>query len=86
MYPTVVEERSTTSNLVLRLNDDITLNLEKSEVLAESLIFVTATREGHEIETVSKETVTVSCMFMKALGDAEKLLLVIENEYAENKC
>ncbi|XP_075531380.1 venom metalloproteinase antarease-like TtrivMP_A isoform X2 [Dermacentor variabilis] len=57
VYPTAVEERSTTSNLVLRLNEDITLNLEKSEVLAESLIFVTATREGHEIETVNTSSI-----------------------------
>ncbi|XP_049515869.1 venom metalloproteinase antarease-like TtrivMP_A [Dermacentor silvarum] len=57
VYPKIAEERSTTSNLVVRLNEDITLNLQKSEVLAENLLFVTATQDGHEIETVNTTSI-----------------------------
>uniref|UniRef100_A0A224YEF8 Reprolysin n=1 Tax=Rhipicephalus zambeziensis TaxID=60191 RepID=A0A224YEF8_9ACAR len=57
VYPAIVEERSAASNLVLRINEDITLNLEKSDVLAEHLLFVTATRERHEVETVDTSSI-----------------------------
>uniref|UniRef100_A0A131YNE5 Reprolysin n=1 Tax=Rhipicephalus appendiculatus TaxID=34631 RepID=A0A131YNE5_RHIAP len=57
VYPAIVEERSTARNLVLRINEDITLNLEKSDVLAENLLFVTATRESHEVETVDTSSI-----------------------------
>lgn len=57
VYPVIVEGRSTASKLVLRINDDITLNLEKSEVLSEILLLVTATREGHEVETVNTSSI-----------------------------
>ncbi|XP_037524134.1 venom metalloproteinase antarease-like TtrivMP_A isoform X2 [Rhipicephalus sanguineus] len=57
VYPAIVEPRSTASNLVLRINEDITLNLEKSDVLAEHLLFVTATRERHEVETVDTSSI-----------------------------
>uniref|UniRef100_L7LTS6 Putative tick salivary metalloprotease n=1 Tax=Rhipicephalus pulchellus TaxID=72859 RepID=L7LTS6_RHIPC len=52
VYPRILEERSTFGNLVLQLNDQITLNLEKSTVLADNLIFVTSTKELHEVEKV----------------------------------
>uniref|UniRef100_A0A131YNC7 Reprolysin n=1 Tax=Rhipicephalus appendiculatus TaxID=34631 RepID=A0A131YNC7_RHIAP len=57
VYPAIVEERSTARNLVLRINEDITLNLEKSDVLAEHLLFVTATRDRHEVETVDTSSI-----------------------------
>uniref|UniRef100_L7LRW7 Putative tick salivary metalloprotease n=1 Tax=Rhipicephalus pulchellus TaxID=72859 RepID=L7LRW7_RHIPC len=57
VYPAIVEGRSTASNLVLRINEDITLNLEKSDVLAEHLLFVTATRERHEVETIDTSSI-----------------------------
>uniref|UniRef100_G3MNG4 Peptidase M12B domain-containing protein n=1 Tax=Amblyomma maculatum TaxID=34609 RepID=G3MNG4_AMBMU len=52
IYPSIVEERTTTTNLVLRLSDDITLNLEKSAVLADRLLFATATVNGHRLKTI----------------------------------
>uniref|UniRef100_A0A131YZW8 Reprolysin n=1 Tax=Rhipicephalus appendiculatus TaxID=34631 RepID=A0A131YZW8_RHIAP len=57
VYPLILEARSTASKPVLRINDKITLNLEKSEVLAEQLHFVTATTEGHEIEMVNTSSI-----------------------------
>uniref|UniRef100_A0A224YP99 Reprolysin n=1 Tax=Rhipicephalus zambeziensis TaxID=60191 RepID=A0A224YP99_9ACAR len=57
VYPIILETRSTASKLVLRINDKITLNLEKSEVLAEELHFVTATTERHEVETVNTSSI-----------------------------
>ncbi|KAL1425197.1 hypothetical protein MTO96_019352 [Rhipicephalus appendiculatus] len=52
IYPRILEERKTAGNLVLQLNDKITLNLQKSTVLADNLIFVTSTKDLHEVETV----------------------------------
>uniref|UniRef100_A0A6G5A8X8 Putative secreted metalloprotease n=1 Tax=Rhipicephalus microplus TaxID=6941 RepID=A0A6G5A8X8_RHIMP len=57
VYPTIIEERSTAGNLALRINDAITLNLERSDVLAEHLLFVTATRDRHETETVDTSSI-----------------------------
>ncbi|KAL1487192.1 hypothetical protein MTO96_046621, partial [Rhipicephalus appendiculatus] len=52
VYPRILEERNTAGNLVLRLTDKITLNLEKSTVMADNLIFVTSTKTQQEVETV----------------------------------
>ncbi|XP_075727062.1 venom metalloproteinase antarease-like TtrivMP_A isoform X2 [Rhipicephalus microplus] len=57
VYPIILEARSTSSKLVLRINDKITLNLERSEVLADELHFVTVTTEEHEIETINTASV-----------------------------
>lgn len=57
MYPVLLEERSTGTNLVLRINDEITLNLEESDVLAENLLFVTATVLRHDVETVNTSSI-----------------------------
>ncbi|KAL1425204.1 hypothetical protein MTO96_019357 [Rhipicephalus appendiculatus] len=39
-------------NLVLKITEDITLNLERSSVLADELLFVTSGKEEHHVEKV----------------------------------
>ncbi|XP_049274725.1 venom metalloproteinase antarease-like TtrivMP_A [Rhipicephalus sanguineus] len=51
-YPRILEERMTGAPLVLKITDDITLNLERSFVLADELLFVTSGREEHHVERV----------------------------------
>lgn len=53
VFPTILQERMTASNLVLRLNDDITLNLQRSSVLAEKLLVVTTTERGYNLDKVN---------------------------------
>lgn len=57
MYPTIVQERTTSENLVLRLTDEITLNLEKSSVLAESLLVVSSSQDGVQVDNVDTSTI-----------------------------
>ncbi|XP_037581149.1 venom metalloproteinase antarease-like TtrivMP_A isoform X1 [Dermacentor silvarum] len=52
VYPSIVEERMATKNLVVRLNDEFILNLEKSSVLADNLLFVTRSSTGHSYKTM----------------------------------
>uniref|UniRef100_L7LQM2 Putative tick salivary metalloprotease n=1 Tax=Rhipicephalus pulchellus TaxID=72859 RepID=L7LQM2_RHIPC len=52
VYPSILDERNAAGNLILQLNDKITLNLEKSNVMADNLIFVTSTKDLHDVETV----------------------------------
>lgn len=52
VYPTILQERSTETNLVLRLNDKFTLNLERSSVLADKLLFVTTSDEVNHLEEI----------------------------------
>ncbi|KAL1416541.1 hypothetical protein MTO96_027845 [Rhipicephalus appendiculatus] len=52
IYPRILQERSTTGKLVLMLNKMITLNLEKSTVLVDNLLFVTSTKEQQMVEMV----------------------------------
>ncbi|XP_075531384.1 venom metalloproteinase BumaMPs1-like isoform X2 [Dermacentor variabilis] len=47
VYPNIVEERTATKTLVLRLSDELILNLERSFVLADNLLFVTRSSNGH---------------------------------------
>nr|XP_037272088.1 A disintegrin and metalloproteinase with thrombospondin motifs 16-like [Rhipicephalus microplus] len=51
-YPSVLEERMTGTTMVLRITDDITLNLERSSVLADELLFVTSDKDEHRVEKV----------------------------------
>ncbi|XP_050048572.1 venom metalloproteinase antarease TserMP_A-like [Dermacentor andersoni] len=53
VYPTLLQERMTAPSLVLRLNDDITLNLQRSSVLAEKLLVVTTTEQEYKLDTVN---------------------------------
>uniref|UniRef100_A0A023FQH1 Putative tick metalloprotease 45 n=1 Tax=Amblyomma cajennense TaxID=34607 RepID=A0A023FQH1_AMBCJ len=57
VYPSIVEERTTDTNLVLRVSDDITLNLEKSSVLAERLLFATDAASGYHLETIDTTSI-----------------------------
>uniref|UniRef100_A0A6M2D5T7 Putative metalloproteinase n=1 Tax=Rhipicephalus microplus TaxID=6941 RepID=A0A6M2D5T7_RHIMP len=52
VYPRILYERSTSGNLVLKLNEKITLNLEKSTVLADNLLFVTTNKDLDEVEMI----------------------------------
>ncbi|KAL1475541.1 hypothetical protein MTO96_037214, partial [Rhipicephalus appendiculatus] len=60
VYPRILQERSTARNLVLKLSEKITLNLEKSTVLADDLLFVTSTKDLHEVETVDTSNIQQS--------------------------
>ncbi|KAL1425200.1 hypothetical protein MTO96_019355 [Rhipicephalus appendiculatus] len=57
VYPTILQERSTETNLVLRLNDKFTLNLERSSVLADKLLFVTTSDEVSHLEEVDTSAI-----------------------------
>nr|ABD66751.1 metalloproteinase [Rhipicephalus haemaphysaloides] len=50
IYPHILDERSTSRNLVLKLSEKITLNLERSTVLADNLLFVTSSKDLHKVE------------------------------------
>lgn len=52
VYPRILQERSTARNLLLKLSEKITLNLEKSTVLVDDLLFVTTSKDLHEVEMV----------------------------------
>ncbi|KAL1425202.1 hypothetical protein MTO96_019356 [Rhipicephalus appendiculatus] len=51
-YPSILEERMAGATLVLKVTEDITLNLERSSVLADELLFVTSGKEEHHVEKV----------------------------------
>ncbi|XP_075726840.1 venom metalloproteinase antarease TserMP_A-like [Rhipicephalus microplus] len=57
VYPTVLQERTATKNLVIRLTDQITLNLQKSSILAETLLFASIKAEKTEIEWVNTTSI-----------------------------
>ncbi|XP_050048782.1 venom metalloproteinase antarease TserMP_A-like [Dermacentor andersoni] len=57
VYPSILEERSAEGKLVLRLNDKITLNLEKSSVLADKLLFVTSSEKMNQLEAVDTSAI-----------------------------
>uniref|UniRef100_L7LRE9 Putative tick salivary metalloprotease n=1 Tax=Rhipicephalus pulchellus TaxID=72859 RepID=L7LRE9_RHIPC len=57
VYPTVLQGRTTTRDLIIRLTDQITLNLQKSSVLAETLLFVTSKAEKTEVELVNTTSI-----------------------------
>ncbi|XP_054921293.1 venom metalloproteinase antarease-like TtrivMP_A isoform X2 [Dermacentor andersoni] len=57
VYPTILQERTNSKNLVLRLNSNLTLNLEKSSVLADNLLLVTSSHEGQVLDTVDTSAI-----------------------------
>nr|AIE44753.1 metalloprotease 1 [Rhipicephalus microplus] len=57
VYPTILQERSTERNLVLRLNDKFTLNLQRSSVLADKLLFVTTSDEVNHLEEIDTSAI-----------------------------
>nr|XP_037273257.1 venom metalloproteinase antarease-like TtrivMP_A [Rhipicephalus microplus] len=52
VFPRIVEEHTAMGNFVLRINDEITLNLEGSRVLADNLLFVTKQHDGHHYKMI----------------------------------
>ncbi|XP_075530026.1 uncharacterized protein LOC142563349 [Dermacentor variabilis] len=52
VYPTILQERTTASNFILQLTDDIILNLKKSDVLAAKLLMATSRQEDSQIEEI----------------------------------
>lgn len=52
VYPTILQERSTAGNLVMKLDEKTTLNLQRSTILADNILFVTSSKDLHEVETV----------------------------------
>ncbi|XP_054921202.1 venom metalloproteinase antarease TserMP_A-like isoform X2 [Dermacentor andersoni] len=57
VYPTILQERTRSGNLILRLTNNLTLSLEKSSVLADKLLLVTSSREGHRTDTVDTSAI-----------------------------
>ncbi|XP_075531974.1 venom metalloproteinase antarease-like TtrivMP_A [Dermacentor variabilis] len=57
VYPAIVQERTHTDNLVLRLNERLTLNLERSTVLAEKLLMVTSSEYEKQVKTVDTSSI-----------------------------
>lgn len=60
IYPRILQERSTAGKLALMLNKMITLNLEKSTVLVDNLIFVTSSKEQQKVEMVDTSDIQQS--------------------------
>ncbi|XP_037525234.1 venom metalloproteinase antarease-like TtrivMP_A [Rhipicephalus sanguineus] len=60
VYPTILEERTTASNLVLQLNQDITLHLKRCSVLADEVLVATSTAEGNQMELVNTSGIQAS--------------------------
>ncbi|KAH8030319.1 hypothetical protein HPB51_006751 [Rhipicephalus microplus] len=56
-YPSVLEERTAGESMVLKITEDITLNLERSFVLADELLFVTSGKEEHRVEKVDTSSI-----------------------------
>uniref|UniRef100_L7LQL7 Putative tick salivary metalloprotease n=1 Tax=Rhipicephalus pulchellus TaxID=72859 RepID=L7LQL7_RHIPC len=52
-YPRILQERATAGGLVLQLTEKITLNLKKSTVLADNLVFVTSSKRLNQMENVN---------------------------------
>uniref|UniRef100_A0A6G5A7V6 Putative secreted metalloprotease n=1 Tax=Rhipicephalus microplus TaxID=6941 RepID=A0A6G5A7V6_RHIMP len=52
VYPRILDERNAAGNLILQLTDKITLDLEKSNVMTDNLIFVTSTKDVQKVETI----------------------------------
>ncbi|KAL3244695.1 hypothetical protein MRX96_047139 [Rhipicephalus microplus] len=63
IYPRILEERSTAGKLVLMLNKMITLNLEKSTVLVDKLLFVTSAKEEQKLEVVDTSDIQRSIYY-----------------------
>nr|XP_054921199.1 venom metalloproteinase antarease-like TtrivMP_A isoform X2 [Dermacentor andersoni] len=58
VYPTILQERTRYGNLILRLTNNLTLNLEKSSsVLADELLLVTSSPAGHRTDTVDTSAI-----------------------------
>ncbi|XP_054934195.1 venom metalloproteinase antarease TserMP_A-like isoform X2 [Dermacentor andersoni] len=57
VYPTILQERTSETNLVVRLNDKFTLHLERSSVLADKLLFVTTSEEVNHLEEVETSAI-----------------------------
>ncbi|XP_077492554.1 venom metalloproteinase antarease TserMP_A-like [Amblyomma americanum] len=57
VYPRFLEERSTGGKMVLLLGSDITLNLERSSVLADELLLSTVTGNGHRLEAIDTSSI-----------------------------
>lgn len=57
VYPAIVQERTNAENLVLRLNDRLTLNLERSTVLADKLLMVTSSEHEKQVKTVDTSSI-----------------------------
>ncbi|XP_075530400.1 venom metalloproteinase antarease TserMP_A-like isoform X2 [Dermacentor variabilis] len=71
VYPTILQERTTASNFVLQLTDDIILNLKKSDVLATKLLMTTSREEGSQTE---EEGIVNSNLRIKPLLMANRTL------------
>uniref|UniRef100_L7LTX6 Putative tick salivary metalloprotease n=1 Tax=Rhipicephalus pulchellus TaxID=72859 RepID=L7LTX6_RHIPC len=52
-YPIILEERMNGAGMILKITEDITLNLERSSVLADELLFVTSGKTEDHVEKVN---------------------------------
>lgn len=89
VYPRILQERSTTGNLVVELGENITLNLQRSTVLAENLLFITSSKGLHEVETIDTSEIQAniyhdthyqsSLMVRKSEGNVEVEGIINDN-------
>ncbi|KAL1425190.1 hypothetical protein MTO96_019346 [Rhipicephalus appendiculatus] len=57
VYPVIVQERTSAGNMTLLLHDRLTLNLERSTVLAEKLVMVTSSQHVRQVKTVDTSSI-----------------------------
>uniref|UniRef100_L7LTR9 Putative tick salivary metalloprotease n=1 Tax=Rhipicephalus pulchellus TaxID=72859 RepID=L7LTR9_RHIPC len=88
-YPSILEERMAGATLVLKVTEDITLNLERSSVLADKLLFVTSGKEEHHVERVDTsfiqkdiyhDTHRQSSVMVRTVGGALQVEGILDSE------
>ncbi|XP_037524131.1 venom metalloproteinase antarease-like TtrivMP_A [Rhipicephalus sanguineus] len=57
VYPIIVHERTSAGNMALVLHDRLTLNLERSTVLADKLVMVTSSQHERQVKTVDTSAI-----------------------------
>lgn len=81
VYPVILQERTSTGNMTLRLHDRLTLNLERSTVLAHKLVMVTSTPHERHVKTVSIFGIS---LFVRACNYAYKQhITLIQYNYVQ---
>lgn len=81
VYPVILQERTSTGNMTLRLHDRLTLNLKRSTVLAHKLVMVRSTPHERHVKTVSIFGIS---LFVRAYNYAYKqCIMLIQYNYVQ---
>lgn len=81
VYPVILQERTSTGNMTLRLHDRLTLNLKRSTVLAHKLVMVRSTPHERHVKTVSIFGIS---LFVRAYNYAYKQhITLIQYNYVQ---